>query len=97
MKDGDLLRFRCRVGHSVSGDGVHAGYTESVEAALWAAVRLLEESAVLEMRLGELALERGDKKTAARFKEVANGRQSEAQTIRSMLLSKHNSDEIFSE
>ena len=101
MEDGGLLRFRCRVGHAFSGDGVRAGYTESVEAALRAAVRPLEESAALEMRLGELALERGDKKAAARFKEVANGRQSEAQTIRSMLLSKllskRNSDAIFSE
>jgi hypothetical protein len=75
----------------------NAGYTESVEAALWAAVRSLEESAALEMRLGELALDRGDKKTEARFKQVPNGRQSEAQIIRSMLLSKRDSDEIFSE
>ena len=59
MDDGGLLRFRCRVGHAFSGDGVRAGYTESVEAALWSAVRSLEESAALENRLGELALERG--------------------------------------
>src|SRR5689334_20802308 len=63
VQDGGLLRFCCRIGHAFSGDGVRAGYSESVEAALWAAVRLLEESAALENRLGELALERGDKKT----------------------------------
>ena len=65
----------------------------TASAVVWS----LEESAALEMRLGELALERGDKKTAARFKEAAKGRQSEAHFIRSMLLSKQNSDEIFSE
>ena len=43
MDDGGLLRFRCRVGHAFSGDGVRAGYTESVEAALWSAVRSLGE------------------------------------------------------
>jgi two-component system chemotaxis response regulator CheB len=39
VEDGNLLRFRCRVGHSYSGDGVRAGYNESVEAALWASAR----------------------------------------------------------
>jgi hypothetical protein len=34
---------------------------------------------------GAIALERGDKKAAVRFKEVVNGCQSQAEIIRSML------------
>ena len=48
IQDGEMLRFRCRVGHAFSDDGMRAGYTESVESALWSAVRSLEESAALE-------------------------------------------------
>lgn len=37
--DDDLLRFRCRVGHTYSADGVVDAQGESVDAALWAALR----------------------------------------------------------
>jgi two-component system, chemotaxis family, protein-glutamate methylesterase/glutaminase len=88
VEDGNLLRFRCRVGHSYSGDGVRAGYNESVEAALWAAVRSLEESAALEKRLAQSALERGDRLTAARFKDAASSYEAQAEVIRGLVLSK---------
>src|SRR5262249_3049869 len=37
VQDGDLLRSRCRVGHAFSPESMRAGYTDSVEGALWAA------------------------------------------------------------
>jgi two-component system chemotaxis response regulator CheB len=86
IDEGDLLRFRCRVGHAFSGDGMRAGYSEGVESALWSAVRRLEESANLEEKLAEMAETRGDKLTAANFKEIAADRQEQAMIIRQMLL-----------
>jgi two-component system chemotaxis response regulator CheB len=50
-----VLRFRCRVGHAYSEDGMRAAYSESVESALWTAVRALEESAALERKLAQQA------------------------------------------
>lgn len=35
LEDPDLLRFRCRVGHAYSADGVVDGQSETVETALW--------------------------------------------------------------
>ena len=93
IQDGGMLRFRCRVGHAFSDDGMRAGYSESVEAALWSAVRSLEESAALEDKLAGLAEERGDHLSAANFRDVARDREEQAGVIRAMLLSKNRSNE----
>ena len=42
-QDNDLLRYRCRVGHAFSPDALFAAEAESVETALWEALRALEE------------------------------------------------------
>jgi len=47
--------------------------SESVEGALWTAVRVLEESAALERRLAGDAASRGDQFTADRFADAATG------------------------
>ncbi len=94
--DGGMLRFRCRVGHAYSGDGVSAGYTESVEAALWTAVRSLQESASLEDKLAEQAFKRGDTNTGQNFREIARSRWEQSEIIRNMLLSKENSNKMVS-
>lgn len=92
LQDGDLLHFRCRVGHAFSENGMHNGYSESVETALWSAVRSLEESAQLERRLAHQAMLRNDHAVVDRFNDIAAGREAQAETIRSMLLSKEKSE-----
>ena len=87
LQEGDLLHFRCRVGHAFSEDGMHNGYSESVEAALWSAVRALEESAQLERTLAHQAMLRKDRASAGRYNDIASGREEQASTIRRMLLS----------
>ena len=42
VHDGNLLRFRCRVGHAYSVDSILAGQAEAVEEALWIALKTLE-------------------------------------------------------
>jgi two-component system chemotaxis response regulator CheB len=69
------------------------GYTDSVEGALWSAVRILEESAALEHRLAGDAASRGDNLTADRFSDVARSREDQAAMIRDMLMSKNNAEE----
>ena len=90
LQEGDLLHFRCRVGHAFSAEAMHKGYSESVEAALWSAARSLEESAHLERRLAHMAMLRKDTIAAARFSDIADGREAQAETIRRILLSEEN-------
>jgi len=94
MQEGDLLRFRCRVGHAFSVESMRDGYSDSIEGALWSAVRILEESAALERRLADQAVGRGDDVVAERFRDAAMGRAEQARTIRDMLLSKEKTGEV---
>jgi two-component system chemotaxis response regulator CheB len=95
--EGDLLRFRCRVGHAFSPESMRDGYTESVEGALWSAVRILEESAALERRLAGDAETRGDRLSADRFTGVAQEREEQAAILRDMLMSKGNGERTIKE
>ena len=47
LKDTALLRYRCHTGHAYSAQSLVAAINEGIEAALWSAVRALEEGALL--------------------------------------------------
>src|SRR5262245_33761662 len=61
-----VLRFHCRVGHTYSPDALYAAQDGRLEAALWAAIRSLEESASMARRLAQAARDRGATLTATR-------------------------------
>lgn len=84
--DGDLLRFRCRVGHAFSVQSILAEQSETLEKALWAALKTLEESANLSRRLAERAHERGHGLTARQFEEKVQEAERHATVIRQLLL-----------
>jgi two-component system, chemotaxis family, protein-glutamate methylesterase/glutaminase len=97
FKDGELPRFRCRVGHAYSPDTMRDGYNDSVEGALWSAVRILEETASFERRLSADAHLRGDELSAHRFLDAATGREDQAGMIREMLMSQGGREESISD
>ena len=51
QQDGDVVRFRCHVGHAYSAESMQAEQGLALEAALWSALRSLEERAGLFRRL----------------------------------------------
>lgn len=51
VADGDLMRYRCRVGHAYSAEALLSDQEDMVEAAIWAALRGLEERLQLTRRL----------------------------------------------
>ncbi len=53
LRDGELLRYRCRIGHVYSPEAMLDAEAEATERALWAAVRALEESADVSRRVAE--------------------------------------------
>ena len=51
IEEGELLRFRCRVGHAYTADALRLALSDETEDALWAAMRALEEKAALLRRM----------------------------------------------
>jgi len=85
FQDGELLRFRCRVGHAFSVDSVLAAQSEQLETALWAALKTLEESASLSRRLAQQAHGRGQDWLVRNFEEKVREAEQRAITIRRVL------------
>ena len=85
VKDGALVRYRCRTGHAYSPDTLASEQTHSIEEALFMALRALEENAALLSRLHRQAHERGQDRSAARFLSQAQGVEVRAQIIRNAL------------
>ncbi|MEO8287823.1 MAG: chemotaxis protein CheB [Chloroflexota bacterium] len=86
MHDGNLLRFRCRVGHAYTADSMLAEHNESLEGALWAALRALEESASLSLRMAERARDQNHRHVVERFMAKANEAQANAELVRKLLM-----------
>jgi two-component system chemotaxis response regulator CheB len=91
-----MLRFRCRVGHAYSPESLLASQTDGLEAALWSAMRALEEKASLTHRLAERATEHAQPGAATRFREQSQAAEEHANTIRAVLLSETNVPEVSS-
>jgi len=88
IRDGGLQRYRCRVGHAWSPESLLTRQSEALEAALWVALRSLEERAALARRLAEPARRRGHRITASRFEEQAAEAQQAARLVRDLLLNR---------
>lgn len=84
--EGGLLRFRCRVGHAYSIENLLAAQGSSMDAALWAAYRALEERAALTARMGARMEERGQASLAQRYAEQTEETLQRAELIRRVLL-----------
>ena len=84
--EGDLLRFRCRVGHAYAQDNLTAAQAEEVERALWVALRALEERAAMARRVAEHAHERKLASIAGPHEKRAEEAEAHAATLRDVLL-----------
>lgn len=86
VEDARMLRFRCRVGHAYSVESLLASQTDGLEAALWSAMRALEEKASLTKRLADRATAQSQHGVAERFAEQSSTAEEHASTIRTVLL-----------
>jgi len=84
-REGALVHFRCRVGHAYTAESLLAHQADQLEAALWTALRSLEEHAALSRRLAERATARGHSHSASAFTEQAMDAEHHASTIRNVL------------
>jgi two-component system chemotaxis response regulator CheB len=81
VKEGNLLRFRCRVGHSYTAETLNVALSNSMEDTLWAGMRALKEKAGLLKRMAS----RADRRAAALYEEEAEAYENHAAIIREML------------
>lgn len=88
LHEGDLVRYRCRVGHAWSPDSLLARQSDGLEAALWTALRALEERAALATKMADRADQRGYDIVARKFREQVGEAEGHAKVIRDVLLSK---------
>jgi two-component system, chemotaxis family, protein-glutamate methylesterase/glutaminase len=51
IKEGDLTRYRCHVGHGFTGDSLRVGMDDKIEDTLWSALRIIEEAIELRTRM----------------------------------------------
>lgn len=80
-----ILRYRCRVGHVYSLDSLREAQGESVETALWIAMRALEEQAGLIRRAAERTRSYRTPAIAARHDERADEVDRQVAVIRDLL------------
>jgi two-component system, chemotaxis family, protein-glutamate methylesterase/glutaminase len=84
--EGELVRYRCHVGHAYTVDSMIGAQAALVETALWTAVRALEEKAQLSRRLAERSRRRGLDRLAQRYAEGVQSAELGSSSIRQLLL-----------
>ena len=82
ITEGDLVRYRCRVGHAYSANLMDVALDESLRGALASALRTLEERVALARKLGEQAVERNHRLIADMWAERVHDYRQEAGVIR---------------
>lgn len=81
----NLIRFRCHVGHAYSLDSLLTEQADSIETALWSAVRALEEKAALAQRMATQAYQQNRSKSADQFRERAQEAKQQADLVRQVI------------
>lgn len=86
IEEGNIIRFRCRVGHAWSSESLLLEQVEAAEAALWAAIRTLEEKAALHRDLAARS-QQGDRSalTLRYHEERAEESSNSARVLRELL------------
>ena len=82
---GAPAHFRCETGHAYSAASLAEAQTESVEAALWAALRALEDKVELARVRAGLARERGLEHHVQQLEAQSQAAQEHAAAIRTLL------------
>jgi two-component system, chemotaxis family, protein-glutamate methylesterase/glutaminase len=84
VAEGELVRYRCRVGHGYSEDSLIIEQGTAVEAALWSALEALEERAEFLKRVAE---RHGDRRPRLRdrFQSASGDALGRAELIRKAL------------
>lgn len=84
-QEAGFTQWRCRVGHRYSPESLADAQAEGVEAAMWAAVRALDDREALLHRIAGQFETRGHARSAAAFRRRAREAEAQAQSVRAAL------------
>jgi two-component system, chemotaxis family, protein-glutamate methylesterase/glutaminase len=86
LSDGEMFRFRCRVGHAYTADTLITAGAEALEQSLWSALRALEEQAAVKKRVAERMRRHGHDATANQIMTKVHDLERDTQQVRDLLL-----------
>jgi two-component system chemotaxis response regulator CheB len=86
IRDGAGVRFRCRVGHAYSEGSIDTAQSQSVERALWSALKALEERVALMRKLAAGARHRGHNAVAQIFEERSRVVDNDVRAIHNLIV-----------
>lgn len=84
-QDGKLVRYQCLVGHRYTAQSLLAAHDEELEAALWIALRTLEERVLLQKRLAEHSTTAGQHLSRKAYLTRARQYEKHARVVRRLL------------
>jgi two-component system chemotaxis response regulator CheB len=85
IDEGDLVRYRCHVGHAYSAELMNVAIDENLRRALASSLRALEERLALTRNLQHQAEQRQHRLVAANWAKRADEAQRELEVIRNAL------------
>ena len=86
IDDEGRIRFRCRTGHAYTSRALMAAQDETLEEALWSALRALEEQSSLARRLADRSKAFGAEWTQRRLQRRADEAVDRAAVLRRFLM-----------
>ncbi|HEU4457192.1 MAG TPA: chemotaxis protein CheB [Longimicrobium sp.] len=85
IREGEVMRYRCRVGHAFGVETLLAQQDGAVEGALWTALQTLKERAALARRMAARMEARGNTRSLESFRAQADDADARAEVIRRVL------------
>ncbi len=85
---GDVLHFRCLIGHGYTANALLDAPGHDVDSTLWVAVRQFEQRGQLQYEMAEEQSAGGHAPRAAYYRQRAEEMQAHAQVLRTLLLKK---------
>jgi two-component system chemotaxis response regulator CheB len=86
VKEGELARFQCFVGHAFSPESLSEQHTEALERALWTAIRKLKERIVLhEELIKRKKRNKGEDELVKRLEESIGTSERDIKLLRDVL------------
>jgi len=99
LQEDGRTRFRCHTGHAFSADTLLAAITESIEEALWNAIRNVQENILLLNHMGDHFAEANQPKIAAVYFKKAEEARRRADLIRQAVFDheQFNTDNLYNQ
>jgi two-component system chemotaxis response regulator CheB len=85
VQDGPIMRYRCHTGHAFSMKTLLADVDAEIDTTLYAAMRAIEERAILLAQFADLARAENDTVSAKRYQSASDQMARRAQQVKSMV------------